>query len=443
MEPHTAQAALRGFQPFAADPSKQARYTAYLTAQSMPSHEDGWVPLGKLPGQSVEQLNKEMADYAKSAQIFKPMSGAMAGRFTSAAVVEDTSKPLEGLHMPSVESANARVIEEAQRKEKEAEAEKDEETPKMHAVRMGMFGRLTREVKPWMPAKLLCKRFGVKDPNPEPPAAATSSAGAFTPASGDSADVPMPDILLLTGTESFRATSNAGLSGGQGGGPRKKDLSNVGLGEDDDQGKDTLTYQRPAKDIFKAIFASDDESDGDEEDEGEKMDVDVVEKPMPTPAHLQAGPSTSTSTTTLTPYESRTGNSSSSQMVDTGSFKPTFIPRDGAKPDRASKDKKEKKKKKAGRTIVSFDLGEDGEESLSLSIPQPKHSKSKSSKDKDKDKDRPKKKKRKEDQEEDIWVEKPLPVVKVVGAAPGTDAMDVDTDTISSDRGRKKAIDFW
>jgi G patch domain-containing protein 1 len=30
-----------------------------------------------------------------------------------------------------------------------------------------MYGALTREIVPWQPSRLLCKRFGVKDPNPD------------------------------------------------------------------------------------------------------------------------------------------------------------------------------------------------------------------------------------------------------------------------------------
>ncbi|KZP28739.1 hypothetical protein FIBSPDRAFT_927491 [Athelia psychrophila] len=447
-EPHTAQAALRGFQAFAGDRAKQARYTAYLTACSAPSPDAGWVPLGLLPGQSADELNKEMGDFAKAALIFKPMSGAMAGRFTSAAVVEAAPKPMEGLHMPSVESANARIIEEAQRKEREEKQEKEEETPKMHAVRMGMWGRLTRDTKPWAPAKLLCKRFGVKDPNPAP---STEPAAAGAPAAG-AAPEGIPEALMLTGTESFRAVSNAGLSGGPAGATRSKDpLANVGLGEDDEQGRETLTYERPAMDIFKAIFASDDEDSDDEEERG--MDVD-----MPAPVVVEAKTPTSTSTSTGTvpaPAPPQAGPSTAINnfklteegKVDIGAFKPTFIPRDGSSKTKEKKEKKDKKKKKAERTIVSFDVDEDGEESLSLAVPKAKSksdkpkdkdkSKSMSSKGQEKEKDRPAKKPRGEEADEDMWVEKPPPVVV-------THAMDVDSPAPpSTDRGRKRAEDFW
>ena len=55
---------------------------------------------------------------------------------------------------------------------------------------------------------------------------------------------------------------DAAAAGSRSRGPR--DLANVGLGEDETQGRDTLTYERPAMDVFKAIFASDDEDSDDD-----------------------------------------------------------------------------------------------------------------------------------------------------------------------------------
>jgi len=372
----------------------------------------------------------------------------MAGRFTSAAVVDNAPKVVEGLHTPSVESENARAIAESQARAMDAGLEKEEETPKAHAARMGMYGRLTREVKPWQPAKLLCKRFGVRDPNPEP-VVDTTAAPAPPGANADSTDPAVPDIPAFTGTESFRAPSGAGLTGRQGSsGQGRKDPSNVGLGEDDDQGRDTLTYERPAMDIFKAIFASDEE-DSDGEDDVKMEDDD--DKPSHTASSgvpLSSGASAEALPTseigipapTLTSYEPQSNGSISTVpgKIDTVSFKPTFIPRDGKKSKDKDKGKKDKKKK-GERTIVSFDLDEDGVDSLSLSIP------------KEKSKDRPKKKKRKDkerkedadDDDESMWVEKPPPeAVKSIVAASISDSMDEDTEP-AADRGRKKAVDFW
>jgi len=226
----------------------------------------------------------------------------------------------------------------------------------------------------------------------------------------------------------------------------------VGLGEDEDQGRDTLTYERPAMDIFKAIFASDEEDSDGEDDE--KMDEDA-DKPSGLASSVvpNGGKSTEAiptsdigiSAPTPTSYEPHSnGNTSTApEKFDVASFKPTFIPRDGKKSKDKDKGKKDKKKK-SEKTIVSFDLDEDGGESLSLSLP------------KEKSKDRPKKKKRKEketgrkeradDEDETMWIEKPpAEAVKSIVAAStvNPDSMDVDAGEPATDRGRKKAIDFW
>lgn len=355
----------------------------------------------------------------------------MAGRFTSAAIVDHGPKIHEGLHTPSA----------ADLKEKEEEREKEAEervTPKAHAARMGMYGPLTREVKSWTPNKLLCKRFGVKDPNPMPP--------PETPGEADIASTAGVDSTWLA-SESVVPTvlSNGGASGSGGG---RRDFSNVGLGEDETQGRDTLTYERPAMDIFKAIFASDDEESDDEdgatgrEDQQDEAKLDdsvaqvsvitsnSISKDLPQqrlaisnggPSQLQPdGPSSSSLDHVV----------NDTQKVDLTTFKPTFIPREGKKTK--DKDKKGKMKKEKRTVLVSFEMDED----MPLSAPKENR----------KDKDRPKKKrkeKRRDEDEDDeaMWVEKPPPeVVKDLEITQPPEVAD-HLDSVAH-RGRKRAIDF-
>ncbi|KAF8972792.1 hypothetical protein BDZ97DRAFT_2004154 [Flammula alnicola] len=335
LEPHVAQAALRGFQPFTSDLAKQARYTAYLQSQA---NQDGSAPqLKRLSNQNTDEFNKELEDYAKAASLFKPISGAMAGRFTSAAVIDFGPKVHEGLHTPTNEEIAAK---EAQ-KLKEAE---DKISPKAHAAKMSMYGPLTREKKPWHPAKLLCKRFGVKDPNPEPeissePTAGPSKTPSFTHP-GPEQDTPVPSSSKDDTTPVQRAD-----------GPR--DLTNIGLGEDETQGQDTLTYERPSMDIFKAIFASDDE-DSDNEDTALDNKDEAAWAPV-----------TKEPVTGFTPAMAVLDDT----PIDPSTFKPTFIPREGkskkSKDEEKSKVKKDKKdkKKKDKSVLVSFEMDEDGAES--------------------------------------------------------------------------------
>lgn len=249
-----------------------------------------------------------MEEYAKSAALFKPMSGAMAGRFTSAAAVDNGPKIVEGLYQPVHRPSPPPPTEEEKAEAKERERREREEGEmkegsKGHAARMGMYGPLTRDVKPWQPTKLLCKRFGVEDPNPD--------VKVETPMPGVSEDAPAAPssskaAASMSSWEPEKALAEAGLSledsglsaDSAGPGPSKstrRNLENIGLGEDDDQGRDTLTYVRPPIDVFKAIFASDDEDSGDEGEGDEKVvdnDVDADGD-----ARMKEGPVAGPSTT--------------------------------------------------------------------------------------------------------------------------------------------------
>ncbi|KAJ7663790.1 hypothetical protein DFH06DRAFT_1295824 [Mycena polygramma] len=400
-EPHIALAALRGgFVPFATNPTKQARYTAYLESQA---GSDAPPPAPKpMPGQNVDEFNKELEDYAKAALIFKPLSGAMAGRFTSATIVEHGPQLNEGLYTPSAEDL-ARKDAELQR------IEEEKVSPKVHAARMGMYGPMTRETQPWQPAKLLCKRFKVKDPNPpaETPVDAPKAAGFAEPA-GAAPGAGWDQFTVPSGDGGAAGTSTA--SGG------RRDLSNIGLGDDEAQGRDTLTYQRPAMDVFKAIFASDDE-DSDDEVEADKDN----EPPPPVQATVPPAQTAPVPDIAMPDVPEAVVESG---VVDVATFKPTFIPREGkAKKDSdRAKDKKEKKeKRKKEKVLVSFQEDEEDGGPLQISV-----------------KDRPKKKRRKEkqpDEEESMWVEKPPPEVVKEFSVPVPPESEAP-------KGRKRAIDF-
>ncbi|KAJ3839385.1 hypothetical protein F5878DRAFT_535694 [Lentinula raphanica] len=368
IDPGIARAAINGFKPFSTNPVKQARYTAYLQSQADPSST---ITLEPLSNQSIPEFNSEMDEYAQSAIVFKPMSGAMAGRFTTAAVVEHGPKVIEGLHTPAFKDEppqddNAATAD----KGKETKDEK-ELSPKENAARLGMYGPLTRESVLWQPARLLCKRFGVKDPNPEPkpedPTTQPSASYTQDPSSSDTAmaqDVSAADYGIVTTTEASRSTST--------GGPR--DLANVGLGDEDDtQGRDTLTYERPSIDIFKAIFASDDEDSSDEE--GDQTVDGEPDLPITTNSNITVAPIVATVT--------------ENQPVDPNTFKPTFVKREArtTKTDserQEKKDKKEKRKEKR-KAIVSFMDEDDAGESLKLVVEKPKK---KRKKDKEKEKEK-------------------------------------------------------
>ncbi|KAI5122486.1 hypothetical protein M0805_001395 [Coniferiporia weirii] len=462
LDPQVAKMALQGFQPFTADPVKQARYTAFLQAQAAGSDD---LPFGRAPGQAADSFIRELQDYARSAQIFKPVSGAMAGRFTRAAVLDTGAKALEGLHRPmeagSYLSTPTREIEE--------EAEKKEESPKENAARLGMYGPLTREVKPWVPAKLLCKRFGVKEPVVGVP---TEVAPSMTTA--DASNLQSGSLLSITDgsqagpAESTQIGEDPGPSSSTGKGWRARDIANIGLGEDETQGRDILTYQRPSLDIFKAIFASDDEDEGEGENgdedanggvideikvEGQQLNGDLQENARLAMKDVGSeGPrglaklTASTSTSTTRPLKAHVDYNDAAGKVDMTSFKPTFVPRSERQKDKEKK-KDKSKKKKTKTTLVSFEVDEEGE-----GMPV--------SRSREKERDGEKKRKRKKAEadnydDESMWVEKrPPEAVQDLANLPSISASnngiddeellvtaEMETD-VGPSRGRKRAIDF-
>lgn len=385
------------------------------------------LPFGPLPNQSRIEFNKELEDYGKAAQIFKPVSGSMASRFTSAAVLDVKPQAQEGLHTPSANSKEHSSVET----EKE---EKKEESSKEHAARVGMYGPLTREIKIWIPAKLLCKRFGVKDPNPEP---LDDTVSQNMPSTSAANWKPEEELSTATGTTPIEHNEDGSTTKQI----KRPALANIGLGDDETQGQDVLTYERPTIDIFKAIFASDDEdSDNDNKDEHDENDA-MTE---------QSNPISGDNSTTITtlpedlsnkdPHSETIGAIKNNQEVDISTFKPTFVPRaDREKRKDSTKDRsdsKKEKKKKYGKTVlVSFDVEEDGGDTKTTG----------------KEKDASKRKKKKKEQpvadDEGMWVEKAPPeglseLITEPAALVGVEVNDVIPKDIGPPRGRKRAIDF-
>jgi G patch domain-containing protein 1 len=481
--------------PFTNDPAKQARYVAYLRSQTTPDHPELLPP--KLPGQTSETYHKELSDYSKSAAIFKPVSGAMASRFTTAAVVDTGPQAIEGLHQPTHETEPTPTPQQEEKElEKKAQRpEEEEQGAKANAARTGMYGALTREVVPWQPSRLLCKRFGVKDPNPDittdtPMPGVSDAGGNVWKAEEVLAEA---DLQTATGsTGGADVTSSVGRR-------TERDLENIGLGEDESQGRDTLTYVRPSMDIFKAIFASDDEDSDDdaEEDGGQEKGAPAPAAPDPGPSTLPMRPEEGQPTGNATdvkpvPAHLRTHSAADQTpptyeprsverppagmvMVDTATFKPVFVPRaerereaqktTGDKRDGSSRGKDNKKR--AAKAIVSF---EEDEGAALVIAPQA------ADKDKDKDKSRRKKKRRKEkggvnnaegpgeEGDAEMWVEKvppqvvasfapppppppppPEKEVRMIGVKPAGPLSAESTSVQIAEgpsRGRKRAIDF-
>ncbi|KAI1141283.1 DUF1604-domain-containing protein [Hypoxylon sp. FL0543] len=141
-----ARGASGGAAPYADDEAKRGRYRAYLeyAAGFSPS------PPAKAPGASTEDWLRELHEFRSCARIFKPMTGAMASRFTTSS----SSSKLVGGSSGTASSDQELLSKPAPKPLDPAE----------EAARMGMYGSMTRSTTDFYPTRLLCKRFNVRPP---------------------------------------------------------------------------------------------------------------------------------------------------------------------------------------------------------------------------------------------------------------------------------------
>ncbi|ORY34948.1 hypothetical protein BCR39DRAFT_563551 [Naematelia encephala] len=421
LSPRTASAALKGYMPFGDDLSKQDRYRSYLQSQTLHTKQ----PIPQLRAGQFDEINKELEDFAASARIFKPMSFAMSSRFTagsSALAATDLKQAKPGLHIYDAEKAKAEM---AKPQNTEIEDERNL-TPREQAAKNGMYGKLTREIKEFYPVKLLCKRFGVADPHPEGAQPKVDHPGV-TRDPFDSLPLPKNDASWQDGFIHQAGTQEEipAPPVEEGGERVPRSIADVGMADDINQGREILTATKPNIDIFKAIFASDDE-DSDSEDAPPLSNVASVAKP-----------STAVSRIGEDPFPVREEG-----PVDLATFKPVFIARreeDRSKEREKDKEKKEKRKKdKKRKGVLSFDIGEDGDEEADKEREEKKRKKREKEREKEKGSNGKEEKEnrtgnengRAEQVEVDIdaegegdWVEKPAVKPRLVGRMGAADFM--------------------
>ncbi|KAF3055472.1 G patch domain-containing protein 1 [Trichoderma lentiforme] len=164
---------LRG--PYADDETKRARYKRYLEHHTNPK-----LSLPDKPrGMSDDEFLREMTEFHNCARIFKPMTGFMASRFTTAKTP----------HSVSAEPTRERGLISV--------PEPKISDPAEEAAKMGMFGKMTRSVEDFYPTRLLCKRFNVKPPSharrdDEPEASKATPGPSARPTYGS----PMEDVQM-------------------------------------------------------------------------------------------------------------------------------------------------------------------------------------------------------------------------------------------------------
>nr|XP_020458272.1 G patch domain-containing protein 1 isoform X2 [Monopterus albus] len=134
------QTSSQTFKPFEKNPSKQARYELYLSRLKQ-GHTDA-LEQSLDPGMTEWERSREREEFVRASILYRPTSSSLSSRFTRATHLEDDD---------TVEV------------NRDVEGDVDD---KQAAIKMKMFGKLTRETLEWHPDKLLCKRFNVPNPYP-------------------------------------------------------------------------------------------------------------------------------------------------------------------------------------------------------------------------------------------------------------------------------------
>ncbi|QSZ29228.1 hypothetical protein DSL72_003740 [Monilinia vaccinii-corymbosi] len=245
IDKYTADAALmRCSSVYSEDEAKRIRYRAYL------EHQAGIVttiPEKDLLTSKHDWL-KELKEFANCAQIFKPMTGLMATRFTSSSSASTIT--------PGNNGAANDLLSRAEVKEDPAE----------QAAKMGMYGSMTREKKDWFPTRLLCKRFNVQPPKHVQPST-DEERGMARVAPPDLVGRRDLDRMMIEAGNAlgFREADikkedvdadlgNSMVTGEEGGGKHVQQVI-------DAERNEALEGQRASEAVFKAIFGDDDDDD--------------------------------------------------------------------------------------------------------------------------------------------------------------------------------------
>ncbi|NXB09497.1 GPTC1 protein, partial [Cnemophilus loriae] len=136
-----ANAGSSDFKPFAKNPEKQKRYENFV--RSLKQGEKDTLERFLDPNMTEWERGREQEEFFRAAVFYRSSNSTLSSRFTRAKYEDDVDK-----------------VEVPRDQENDID---DKET----AVKMKMFGKLTRDKFEWHPDKLLCKRFNVRDPYPD------------------------------------------------------------------------------------------------------------------------------------------------------------------------------------------------------------------------------------------------------------------------------------
>jgi len=226
-----------GFKPFARDEAKQLRYEQFLVC--IENNRGDALSILQPKTMTEWEKERERVEFERASMLFKPMKGVIGSRFVSAGGSEDADNSKEGLTEGDEAGGQARK-----------------------AADMKMFGKLTRTVEEWHPAKLLCVRFNVAHPfgdysivgTREKAKRETNVTNVFA-----SLEVQSDTVPNITNSESEKTSEELKTEGSE---------TSVDIKTTND------IAVKPPADLFKAIFVdSDSESDSDEEGSDKKNEA--------------------------------------------------------------------------------------------------------------------------------------------------------------------------
>lgn len=238
LDKQTAAAALSrgtgGWMPYAEDEAKRARYRYFLELRA--GLKDALPERAK--GISTDDWQKELREFAQAAEVFKPISGMMASRFTS-------SSTAPRLATDAPDPAPKPVAKP--------------EDPAEAAAKVGMYGPMTRSCQPFYPTRLLCKRFNIK-----PPANMGATPGEEVELISDSKRldvVSQASIEQMMREASFKAPATGNLGTSVSTSETQSPAMPLEQAEVNVETNEALEGKKAGEAVFKAIFGSDDEDE--------------------------------------------------------------------------------------------------------------------------------------------------------------------------------------
>lgn len=220
-----------GWMPYAEDEAKRARYRSFL--ESCSGQRDALPE--RVKGSTIDEWTKEMREFAQAAEVFKPISGLMASRFTS-------SSSAPRLATDTASSSSERPTKS--------------EDPAEAAAKIGMFGPMTRTRVQFYPTRLLCKRFNVKAPaHADPGNGPTGDSGVVADSRLDVVSQnKMDQMMRETWSQPTNASAENNVTSAEPVQPQAKPQVNVEVNE-------AIEAERPGDAVFKAIFGSESEDE--------------------------------------------------------------------------------------------------------------------------------------------------------------------------------------